>query len=206
MRMLLALAAVVAAAPPNVTQLVLKPSQVGSGYIAVKRSDGAGLQQVTLDLCGRGGYPSEARRTARLQVDYLKSRATIGLSNEVVAYKPGGAAQAMREVIAHAASCPKGVIATGDPNVPKAKFTITRIHDSRLLKGALAVKVRVQATVGGKKFDQTSYAVYQRVGNVLSGTYSFGANTPAQLTLALHAAEQSAKNLLSKHNVGSPTA
>ena len=79
-------------------------------------------------------------------------------------------------------------------------------HDSRLLQGALAVKVRVQATVGGKKFDQTSYAVYQRVGDVLSGTYSFGANTPAQLTFALHAAEQSAKNLLSKHNVGSPTA
>jgi hypothetical protein len=205
MRMLLALAAVVATAP-DVTQLVLKASQVGPGYIQVKRSDGAGLKQVTLDLCGRSGYPSEARRTARLQVDYLKSRATIGLSNEVVTYRPGGAAQAMREVIAHAASCPKHVIATGDPNVPKAKFTITRIHDSKLLKGALAVKVRVQATVGGKKFDQTSYAVYQRVGNVLSGTYSFGANTPAQFTFALHAAEQSAHNLLGKHNVGSPTA
>jgi hypothetical protein len=206
MRMLLALAAVVAVAPPSVTQLVLKAAQVGNGYIPVRRSDGSGLKQVTLDLCGRGGYASESRRTARLQVDYLKSKATVGLSNEVVIYRPGGAAQAMREVIAHAATCPKHVIATGDPNVPNATFTITRIHDSKLLKGALAVKVRVQATVGGKTFDQTSYAVYQRSGNVLSGTYSFGANTPAQLSFALHAAEQSARNLLQKHNPGSPTA
>jgi hypothetical protein len=206
MRMLLAIAAVVAAAPPDVTQLVLKAAQVGTGYVEIRRTDGSGLKQVTLDLCGRFGYPSEGRRTARLQVDYLKSRAKIGLSNEVVTYRPGGAAQAMREVIAHAASCPKGVIATGDPNVPKAQFTITRIHDSKLLKGALAVKVRVRATVGGKKFDQTSYAVYQRAGNVLSGTYSFGVNTPAQLSFALHAAEQSARNLLRKHNTGSPTA
>jgi hypothetical protein len=206
MRMLLALAAVVAAASPNLTQLVLKAAQVGPGYVPVRPTDGSGLQQVTLNLCGRNGYPSESRRTARLQVDYRKSKATVGLSNEVVAYRPGGAAQAMREVIAHAASCPKGVIATGDPNVPKAQFTITRIHDSKLLKGALAVKVRVRATVGGKKFDQTSYAVYQRAGNVLSGTYSFGVNTPAQLSFALHAAEQSARNLLRKHNTGSPTA
>jgi hypothetical protein len=206
MRMLLALAAVVATAPPDVTQLVLKAAQVGTGYVQVRRSDGSGLTQVTLDLCGRSGYPSEVKRTARLQVDYLKSKANIGLSNEVVTYRPGGAAQAMREVIAHAANCPNHVITTGDPNVPKARFTITRLHDAKLLKGALVVKVRVQATVGGKKFDQTSYAVYQRAGNVLSGTYSFGANTPAQRSFALRAAEQSARNLLRKHNPGSPTA
>jgi hypothetical protein len=204
--MLLALAAVIAVGPPDVTKLVLKASQVGDGYIQVRRADGSGLQQVTLDLCGRAGYPSEARRIARLQVDYLKSRAPLGLSNEVVTYRPGGAAQAMREVIAHASSCPNHEIATGDPNVPRAQFTITRIHDSKLLKGSLAVKVRVQATLGGKKFDQTSYAVYQRVGNVLSGTYSFGVNTPAQRAFALHAAEQSGRNLLAGHNVGSATA
>jgi hypothetical protein len=206
MRVLLALAAVVVAAPPDVTQIVLKAAQVGTGYVQVRRTDGSGLKQVTLDLCGRGGYPSEAKRTARLQIDYLKSKAIVGLSNEVVTYRPGGAAQAMRELVAHADNCPSHVIATGDPNVPKARFTITRIHDPKLLKGAVAVKVRVQATVGGKKFDQTSYAVYQRAGNVLSGTYSFGANTPAQFSFALHAAEQSARNLLRKHNPGSPTA
>ena len=57
----------------------------------------------------------------------------------------------------------------------------------------------------GKHVDETSYAVYQRIGNVLSGVYSFGANTKAQQAFVLHAAEQSAKILRSK-GAGGPTA
>jgi hypothetical protein len=59
----------------------------------------------------------------------------------------------------------------------------------------VAVRVRAVATLKGKRYDQVSYAVYQRVGDVLSGVYSFGPNTPAQLRFALHAAEASAKTL-----------
>ena len=92
-------------------------------------------------------------------------------------------------------SCPHSVVATGDPQVPRAKYTITRIHDPNLLKGYVAVRVCTVATINGKHFDQVSYAVYQRFGDVLSGVYSFGPNTPAQLQFALHAAEQSAKIL-----------
>ena len=33
---------------------------------------------------------------------------------------------------------------------------------------------------------------YQRLGDVLSGVYSFGPDTPAQRQFVLHAAEQSA--------------
>ena len=47
----------------------------------------------------------------------------------------------------------------------------------------------------GKRVDQTSYAVYQRVGDVLSGVYSFGPNTATQQQFALHAAEASARLL-----------
>jgi hypothetical protein len=68
------------------------------------------------------------------------------------------------------------------------------------------VKVRVTGTLKGKHVDQTSYAVYQRLGDVLSGTYSVGPDTGAQLRFALHAAEQSAQNLRRGHNAGSPTA
>ena len=57
------------------------------------------------------------------------------------------------------------------------------------------MRVRTIATVKGKRYDQVSYAVYQRKGDVLSGVYSFGPNTPAQRAFALHAAEQSAKVL-----------
>jgi hypothetical protein len=206
MRVLVALV-LAAAAPTPVAKLILQPTQVGTGYVLLHRPDGSGVKNtVTLDLCGRKNYPSESLRMARLQVNYLKPQGTLGLSNEVVEYRPGGAAQAMREVTHHAVTCPHTPISSGEPGLPPLRFTITRISDPRLVKGYLAVKVRVQGTVKGQKVDQTSYAVYQRVGDTLSGTYSFGPNTPAQLAFALHAAEQSARNLLSGHNAGSPTA
>jgi hypothetical protein len=173
--------------------VILTPPQVGAGYQLVARSDGFGVKSApTLDLCGRSGYPSEKLRVDRLQVNYLKQRTTLGLSQEVVRYKSGGAKQALREVGLHAMACPTTPIATGDAQVPKARFTVTRVHDSKLLKGYVAVRVRTVATVKGKRYDQVSYAVYQRLGDVLSGVYSFGPNTPAQRQFALHAAEQSA--------------
>jgi hypothetical protein len=209
MRMLLVLAALVATGTPNVTKLILKPAQVGPGYVLFRMAGGAGVKNtVTLDLCGRTGYPSERLRATRLQVNYLKKKSLLGISNEVVTYEPGGAAQAMREVIHHADNCPNRPIDSGAPGLPPLTFTITRIHDTKLLKGALAVMVRVRGTVNGKKVDQISYAVYQRLGNVFSGTYSLSAepNTPAQRILLLHAAEQSAQNLVHGNNTGSPTA
>jgi hypothetical protein len=207
MRLLLALIAVAATAAPDVTKMVLTPGQVGPGYVLLQRRDGVGVKNtVTLDLCGRSGYPSEKLRTARLQVNYLKRGTTLGLSNEVVAYKHGGAAQALREAVRHAANCPSTPIASGDPTLPPLRFTITRINGSKLLPGYLAVRVRVRGTVKGKKVDETSYAVYQRYGDVLSGTYSFGPNTPAQLRFVLHAARQSAANLRRGGAAGGPTA
>ena len=204
--MLLVLAAIVAS-PPNVTKLLLTAGQVGPGYVVLQRQDGLGVKNtVTMDLCGRTGYPSEKLRTARLQVNYLKRGTTLGLSNEVVAYRAGGAAQAMAEAVRHARSCPSTPIATGDPTLPPLRFKITRISGPRLLKGYLAVRVRVTGTVKGKHIDNTSYAVYQRLGNVLSGTYSFGPNTKTQLTFVLHAAQQSAANLRRGRAAGGPTA
>jgi hypothetical protein len=206
MRMLLALAAIVAS-PPDVTKMVLTTAQVGPGYVLLTRRDGLGVKNtVTMDLCGRTGYPSEKLRTARLQVNYLKNGTMLGLSNEVVSYKGGGAAQAMAEALRHARSCPSTPIATGDPTLPPLRFKITRITGAKLLKGYLAVRVRVTGIVKGKHVDSTSYAVYQRLGNLLSGTYSFGPNTKAQLTFVLHAAQQSAANLRRGSASGGPTA
>jgi hypothetical protein len=208
MKALLAVAAVLAAGTPDVQKLTLTPAQVGAGYVLVQRTDGKGVvNTVTLNLCGPAqSYPSESRRVARLQVDYLKQKSTLGLSNEVVAYRSGGAAQAMREVVQHVAKCPKEPIVT-DASLPPLTYTLTRIKASNLLKGAVALRVRVTGKVQGKKVDQTSYAIYQRKGDVLSGTYSFGPNTKAQLQFALHAAQQSALNLrLGRAAGGGPTA
>jgi len=185
--------AVAVAVQPDLSKLVLTPAQVGPGYVLQQRPDGHGTTQRTLDLCGTSNYPSEKLRTARLQVNYLKPKAQYAISNEVVTYKPGGAAQAMRELAQHAAHCPKKPIAA--EGQPPATYRITRITDSKLIKGSVAVQIRTTATVNGKKVMVVNYAVYQRVGNVLSGVYSYGASTPAQELLCLHAAEASARKL-----------
>ncbi|MES1247004.1 MAG: hypothetical protein ABUS54_04945 [Actinomycetota bacterium] len=189
--------AALALAAPNLGNVILKPTQVGTGYGVYARSDGFGVKSApTLDLCGRAGYASEKLRVGRLQVNYLKANTALGLSNEVVTYKTGGAAQAMREVAQHATTCPKTPVKTGEAGLGPIRFTITPVHDSKLLKGYVAVRVHaVGKLTSGKKVDNISYAVYQRNGDVLSGVYSFGPDTPAQLQFVLHAAEQSAQIL-----------
>ena len=185
-----------AAATPLVAKVVLLPSQVGKGYLLITRSDGYGMKTRTLDLCGTKNYFSEVLRTSRLQVNYLKKTSKLGVSNEVVTYKSGGAAQAMREVTQHATTCPSDhKVDPGENNLPPLLFNITRVKDGHLIKGYLAVKIRVRGRYQGKNIDETSYAVYQRLGGVLSGVYSFGPATAAQMQLCLHAAEQSARNL-----------
>jgi hypothetical protein len=197
-----ALAAVVlagsASAALDLRTAIPKPAQVGKGYKLVARNDGFGVKAApTLDLCGKpSSYPSEKLRADRLQVDYLKQKVPLGLSVEVVRYKAGGATQALREVRSHAAGCPGRAIDTGLSGVGPLRFTITTLHDTKLTQGYVAVRVRaVGKLANGKHVDQTSYAVYQRVGNVLSGVYSFGPNTAAQQRFALHAAETSARLL-----------
>lgn len=196
---MLALLAVAVAAQPNLAKLVLKPSAVGPGYVLVQRSDGHGTAQRTLDLCGTGNYPSEGMRVARLQVDYLKQNARLALSNEVVTYKPGGAAEAMKEVANHAATCPSTPIAF--EGQPPLRYKITRIADSKLLQGAIALRVDVSGKVNGRKVSAIRFAVYQRHGNTLSGVYSYavsGVSGAAQERFVLHAAEASAKTLRGK--------
>ena len=193
---LAAAASAAAATTPKLTQLILRPGQVGPGYGLFQRSDGHGVRgQVTLNLCG-SDYPSESRRLTRLQTNYLRSGTTLGISNEVVTYRPGGAAQAMREVIQHALHCPHHPVDSGVNGLPKLLFVITRLKHAHLLKGYLAVRIKASGTINGKHVSQTSYAVYQRRGDVFSGVYSFGPSGDAgQLRLCLHAAEQSALNL-----------
>jgi hypothetical protein len=193
----IAIAAALAAAQPNLAKVVLKPGAVGSGYVLLHRSDGKGTAQRTLDLCGTKNYPSEALRSDRLQVDYLKQNGALGLSNEVVTYKDAGAAQALREVQRHAQTCPSKPIAF--EGQPPLVYHFTRITDSKLLRGYVAVRIDISGKIRGKPVKAVRYAVYQRFGNVLSGVYSYalasGVSGAAQQAFVLHAAEASAKAL-----------
>jgi hypothetical protein len=203
---LVATAGAAAATQPNVAHLILRADQVGPGYVMLQRSDGHGVKsQVTLNLCG-SDYRSETRRLTRLQTN-LHRGTTLGISNEVVTYRAGGAAQAMREVIQHAVGCPHHPVPAGVAGLPSLLLEITRLKDPRLLAGYLAVRIHASGTINGKHISQISYAVYQRRGDVFSGVYSFGPSNAAQLRLCLRAAEQSARNLRSGGNSrGGPTA
>ncbi|MGH2972199.1 MAG: hypothetical protein ACRDNM_03780 [Gaiellaceae bacterium] len=203
----IALAAALAASQPSLAKLVLKPTAVGPGYVLVQRSDGKGTAQRTLDLCGTSNYASEKLRVDRLQVDYLKQNAVLALSNEVVTYKAGGAAEAMREVAQHAASCPNKPLAF--EGQPPLTYKITRIKDSKLVHGAIALRIDVSGKISGKPVSAIRYAIYQRVGNVLSGVYSYsakGVSGTAQQAFVLHAAEASARALQGTASGGGPPA
>ncbi len=188
-------AAAAAATSPSVATLILRAEQVGPGYVLQHPADGRGVAaSPTLNLCGND-YPSESRRLTRLQTNYVHSSTTLAISNEVVSYTPGGAAQAMREVIKHAANCKHHLLTTGLKSVPTVVVKVTRIQVPHLLKEYLAVRILTTGKLNGKSFTQTSFAVYQRHGDVLSGVYSSGLTIAPQLRLCLHAAEQSAHNL-----------
>ena len=193
-----------AAAAPRLEQIILRPGQVGKGYILFPYPQGIGLRQRTLDLCGTKNYPSEKLRVDRIQVHYAKRSSPFQLSNEVVRYRAGGAAQALREVTRHALTCPHRPIATGEPGLPPLTLHITRIRDPHLLKGYLAVEVRMTGTLRGKRIELDTYAVYQRLGSIFSGVYTVGVRSAAQRAFALHAAEQSARNLRASRLGGPP--
>lgn len=194
--MLVAAIAMAAAVKPDLAKLVLKPRAVGAGYVLHQRPDGKGTAQRTLDLCGTSNYPSERLRVDRLQVDYTNRAIPLALSNEVVTYKPGGAAEAMREVAQHVRTCPHKPIAF--EGQPPLVYTITRIADAKLLAGAIALRIDISGKINGKKVKAVRFAVYQRRGSVLSGVYSYAANGVSgaiQEAFALHAAEASAQTL-----------
>src|SRR5689334_21789468 len=138
MTIAIALATLLVAAAPSPDRLVLQPTQVGSGYQMLARMDGRGVKgTVTMNLCGVD-YPSETQRKARLQVDYARQSNSLGLSNEDVVYRNGGAQQAMREAIRHATHCPAKPVASGLPGVPPLRYEITRLKAPGLVKGYLA--------------------------------------------------------------------
>jgi hypothetical protein len=182
-------------APPSLAALVLEGRQVGPGYRLVQRPDGHGVAGlVTLDICGFT-FRSESLRTDRLQVNYVRSGAPVKASNEVVRYRPGGSAEALKEVAHAVATCPTKPVGSPVRGVGPLTFRITHIRVAHLLPGAIALRITTSGTVRGKHVSETYAAIYQRRANVLSAFYAFGGTRDARERLALHAAAASALNL-----------
>jgi hypothetical protein len=191
---LLTVGSALAASPP-LSKLALRAAQIGPGYALKLRADSHGAKGfVTLDMCGFV-FRSEALRTARLQVNYLRTGSPIGFSNEVVTYRDGGAQQALAEVRQAVAHCPRGPVESGIAGVGAMTYRIKQLTSAKgLLAGAIPLQIRVTGTADGRHFDSTQLVIYQARGNVLSGVYGYGP-LAATTRLSLHAAQASATNL-----------
>ena len=187
-----AAAGAIAASPAqNVARVVLRAAQVAPD-VTLKRFPGGNqvAGQVTLDLCGYT-FRSEALRLARLQVVYTRGTIPVA-SNEVVAYKPGGAASALRELRTAIAHCPAGYVSSNVRGTGQLKNSITRVSAPGTLPGTIAILDRITQKLNGKTTRFDAILVFQARRDVLSGVYGYG---QAQLPLVRHAATQSARNL-----------
>ena len=178
-------------------QVVLRSAQVGQGYVRKAiRGGGEVRGQVTLDLCGRS-FASENQRTGRLQVAYIRRGTTLAVSNEVVSYRPGATALAMKEVEQAVRTCPPHEVGSRVRGVPPLRYRFTRLSTAGkgLLPGAIVLRMTVSGTVNGQKLTETSFGVYQRRGNILSGIYVYGGSVEKRRAMAFSAAAASARNL-----------
>lgn len=178
---------------------VLKPSQVAPGYQLKSGARSTCVQQcVTLDLCGFG-FKSEADRTARFQVGYVKAPGDLALSNEVVRYRSGGTALALHELMQAAATCPHHAVTSSGAALGPVTWRIHRFTAPHLLKGAIALLMQVSGTAHGHAFTINGVAIYQVRGTILSSVYIVApssSDVSAAQNLAVHAAQASAANLV----------
>ncbi|MFI5047627.1 MAG: hypothetical protein ACHQIG_11240 [Acidimicrobiia bacterium] len=127
--------------------------------------------QPTLDLCN-GKFPSEALRTARLQVVALDRQGNAALSTEAVLYrKPSATEQSFHELESVAAQCPATPVVSpiGEPTI------ITKFNagpDSSWPQVATVDRLAYDfVTTDASGRSQHSIAVYLRRGRVLMGVY-----------------------------------
>jgi hypothetical protein len=90
----------------SLASLVVKPEDVPSTASVVVFTGGVGLGQPTLDLCN-ATYPSESRRSARLQDAVLDAQSNLVLSTEAVLYRDSaGTTEAFAELRSAVGACP----------------------------------------------------------------------------------------------------
>jgi hypothetical protein len=123
----------------------------------------------TLDLCG-ASYASESKRTARRQMQYGPSSDDFRVSNEVVTYRDGGTADALREVQDAIAHCPSTLVQEKDLHGGRAIYHVSKllVTSPKWLPGTIAVLVRIDHE-DGSSF--TDVEVIQSRGNVISIIY-----------------------------------
>ncbi|HEV7862741.1 MAG TPA: hypothetical protein VGR20_08575 [Acidimicrobiia bacterium] len=156
---------------PLLAELIVSDTDVGPSLTVAGLRGGNGLTQPTLDLCN-GTFPSEAMRTARLQVAAVDGQGETALSTEAVLYSSGaGTAAAFSELKATAAACPAGAVESpvGQPTVtthfgPAPDGTWPQVPSVERLAFAFE-------TTSATGDTSQSVAVYLRRGRAFLGVY-----------------------------------
>ena len=188
-------------AAPAIDALLDNTADVGSSLVRSPYSDSRSLKASTLGgLCGFR-YPSDDKRTARVQVRFRPpSTATTLLSQEVVTYRKGGAALALHELGLALDQCSSARKVSFDDG-SSATFTLRRVSVPGLLPGSVAMTqhLTAPATGGDPAVDVTDLYVYQVRHDTLSVIYAFdkrGTSAAGRKALATRAAKAAAKRLL----------
>ena len=122
------------------------------------------LEQPTNDICGKQG-DSDKNRIARIQDHFWvdgQENASLVVSNEVVAYKPGTGADVLSELESAVASCDKWEHDSGE---------MTRVHIVEPPSGAAGASFAWQGTDVKNGQDFVYTAVYQTNGDLMSAIY-----------------------------------
>jgi hypothetical protein len=142
---------------------------VNPAWVAKLLPGGDATTTNTLDLCG-ASYPSEAKRTARRQMQYGPSADDLPVSNEVVTYRDGGAAQAVAEVRNAVAHCPTAQVQEKDLHGGMATYHVSNmiVTSPKWLPGTVALVAKIDHDDGTSA---TIAEIIQSRGNVVSIVY-----------------------------------
>jgi hypothetical protein len=157
---------------PFLQRLVVRQADVPSAN-TVQLLDGgnAVTGQTTLDLCN-GTYPSEALRSARLQVVEYDGGGSGVLSTEAVLYRHGSdAVQAMDEVRSVAAGCPDRPVVSPVGEPPSTTRFQAAPDASWPRVAGVARQAYAFTTTDSFGVTATHIAVYLQRGRVLEGVY-----------------------------------
>jgi hypothetical protein len=151
--------------------LIVKPEDVPATADVVVFPGGIGLGQPTLDLCN-GRYPSESRRTARIQDAVLDGAGVLVFSTEAVLYgDSGGTTQAFAELRSVVGACPSTPV-QGPPGEPPVTSKFNPAPDAAWPQTPSVNRLAYDFTSDdGSGRTRRTVAVYLQRGRVLLGVY-----------------------------------
>ena len=152
--------------------LVVRTADVAPAAVVVTIPGGQDVRgETTLDLCN-GTFPSEAKRTARRQVQAVDVTLTAPVSTEAVLYgHPADAGQAFSELRRVASHCPASPVVSpvGEPTVT-TRFSAPPDRAWRTTK-SVERQAYAFTTTDDSGETNPGVAVYLRRGRVLMGLY-----------------------------------